>query len=248
MGTGLPQSAHIGAAGATGGTITAMTATEHAVPRFARDGQRNLAALAIAAVVATASVLIFSVFTPVHFTVDVVALTAFVFWIAYSIGFLALTQLTFGRIGGPTLRSWLLATRHRHRPLPSLAVQWSILALAAVALVLILPGLLDSVLANALSFAVVVSAWLVTVTAYAVQYARLNSEEVAIELPGSQADGPVFTDYYYLSAQIATTFSSADVNILTTRARSVVTGQTYIAFAFSTFIIALLISVLFLQN
>lgn len=51
---------------------------------------------------------------------------------------------------------------------------------------------------------------------------------------------PVFLDYYYLSAQIATTFSSSDISILTTRARAVVIGQTYISFSFSTFIITML--------
>ncbi|MGY4859983.1 DUF1345 domain-containing protein [Cryobacterium sp. AP23] len=96
-----------------------------------------------------------------------------------------------------------------------------------------------------LSFAVVVSVWLVTVSSYAVLYGRLNSLEKSVDLPGT-ADGPVFLDYYYLAAQIATTFSSSDVSILTTRARAVVIGQTYISFAFSTFIIALLITILFL--
>lgn len=93
-----------------------------------------------------------------------------------------------------------------------------------------------------------ITAWLVTVTAYAVHYARLNTQEKSLEFPGEHGDQPVFADYYYLAAQLATTFSSSDVNILTTRARSVVTGQTYIGFAFSTFIIAMLISVLFLTN
>lgn len=126
--------------------------------------------------------------------------------------------------------------------------QWSILAAAAVALVLIAPGLLDSPLANGLSFGVVVSAWLVTVYAYAVHYARLDASAESLEFPGKPDAGPVFADYFYLSAQIATTFSSSDVSILTTRARKVVSGQTFIAFAFSTFIIALLITVLFMTN
>jgi hypothetical protein len=56
-------------------------------------------------------------------------------------------------------------------------VQWSLLATIAVGVVFVLPGLLDSPLANALSFAVVVSAWLVTVSPYAVLYGRLNSVE-----------------------------------------------------------------------
>ncbi|MCQ1999898.1 DUF1345 domain-containing protein [Arthrobacter sp. zg-Y108] len=88
------------------------------------------------------------------------------------------------------------------------------------------------------------SAWLVTVSTYAVHYARLDSAEDSFDLPGS-APGPVFADYYYLAAQIATTFSSSDVDVLTTRARTTVTGQSYIAFAFTTFIIALLITLLF---
>ncbi|PZU40189.1 MAG: hypothetical protein DI573_04835 [Microbacterium sp.] len=70
----------------------------------------------------------------------------------------------------------------------------------------------------------------------------------AAQWAGKTGEGPVFTDYYHLSAQIATTISSSDVTITAPRARAIVTGQTYIAFAFRTFIIAMLISVLFLSN
>lgn len=219
-------------------------------PLLAREGPRNLISLGIAAVAAIIALLSYTVIWPVRFSVDTVTLTTFVFWIAYSLAFLILTHTTFGRVDAHTLRTWLAATNspRRSAAIPTSAARWAVLAAIAVALVLILPGLLDSVLANALSFAVVITAWLVTVTAYAVQYARLNTQEESIELPGDRGDGPVFADYYYLSAQLATTFSSSDVNILTTRARAIVTGQTYIAFAFSTFIIAMLISVLFLTD
>ncbi|SDH33662.1 DUF1345 domain-containing protein [Microbacterium pygmaeum] len=219
-------------------------------PRLSSEGARNLVALAIAAVVSVLALVGYAVFATLRFTADTVALTAFVFWIAYSLGFLILTQATFGRVDSETLRSWLAATNSPSRSLaiPATAAQWAVLAVIAVTLVLVLPGLLDSPLANTLSFAVVITAWLVTVTAYAVHYARLNTQEKSLEFPGEHGDQPVFADYYYLAAQLATTFSSSDVNILTTRARSVVTGQTYIGFAFSTFIIAMLISVLFLTN
>ncbi|MFB7882750.1 DUF1345 domain-containing protein [Microbacterium sp. NPDC056057] len=219
-------------------------------PRLAYEGFRNLVALAIAAVVAIIALLGYSFVVPVRLTVDTVTLTVFVFWIGYSLAFLTLTHAIFGRSDAPTLRAWLSATNNSRRSaaIPTYTALWAVLALLAVALVLILPGLLDSVLANALSFVVVITAWLVTVTAYAMHYARLNSQEESIELPGNRGDGPVFADYYYLAAQLATTFSSSDVSILTTRARRIVTGQTYIAFAFSTFIIAMLISVLFLTN
>lgn len=213
-------------------------------------GRRNTVALGIAAAVSVVALFGYALVAPLRFTPDTVALTTFVFWIAYSIGFLILTHATFGKADAATLRVWLTATNSPSRSLaiPTSAAQWAVLAVIAVALVLALPGLLDSPLANALGVAVVIAAWLVTVTAYAVHYARLNIQEPSLDFPGGDGQQPVFTDYYYLAAQLATTFSSSDVSILTTRAPSIVTGQTYIGFAFSTFIIAMLISVLFLTN
>ena len=227
-----------------------MPLDARSTPLLAREGIRNLVSLGIAAVVCVVALVGFAVFASLRFSLDTVALASFVSWIAYSLGFLILTQLTFGMADAATLRAWLNATNSQSRSLaiPATAAQWAVLAVLAVTLVLVLPGLLDSALANALSFAVVITAWLVTVTAYAVHYARLNTQEQSLEFPGKNGDRPVFADYYYLAAQLATTFSSSDVNILTTRARSIVTGQTYIGFAFSTFIIAMLISVLFLTN
>lgn len=216
------------------------------VPALASDARRNAVALALAAAV---TVIVFAAYIaiwPVRFTVNTVTLVAFVFWVAYALGYLVLTQRVFGGADAARLRRRLTATSRPSRALPPSAVQWSLLALAAVTLVLVLPDLLSSPLANALGFAVVVSAWLVTVTGYAVHYARLDTAEHAIAFPGPRGEGPVFADYYYLSGQVSTTFSSSDVNMLTTRARAVVTGQTFIAFVFSTFIIAMLITVLFM--
>jgi uncharacterized membrane protein len=223
--------------------VDASTAEQ--VPRLAAEGFRNLLSLGIAT---GGTILVcagYAVVVPVRFTLDSVALTTLVFWIWYSLSVLVLTHKTFGSADHSTLREWFVATTPAARRLPTLNVQWSVLATIAVGVVFVLPGLLDSPLANALSFVVVVSAWLVTVSSYAVHYARLNSLEKSVDLPGT-ADGPVFLDYYYLAAQVATTFSSSDIAILTTHARAVVIGQTYISFAFSTFIIALLITMLFL--
>jgi uncharacterized membrane protein len=216
------------------------------VPWLAVDRRRNLAALGGAAVISALAVTAYELFVPTRFSPDVVALTTFVFWICYSVGCLILTHRVFGPLDHAELRRVIEATTKQAGRMPTVNVQWSILATAAVGIVLLIPGLLDSALANALSVIVVMTAWLVTVSTYAVHYARLNTLEESVQLPGN-AKGPVFTDYYYLAAQIATTFSSSDVTILTTRARAVVTGQTYISFAFSTFIIALLITVLFLK-
>lgn len=214
------------------------------IPRLASERSRNLLSLGIAVVTTFAVLVAYAVVVPVRFTLDAVALTTLVFWILYSLSVVVLTHRVFGSADHATLRRWLYASTPSARNLPTVNVQWSLIATAAVGLVFVLPGLLDSPIANALSFVVVISAWLVTVTSYAVHYGRLNSLEESVDLPG-KADGSVFLDYYYLSAQIATTFSSSDIAILTTRARAVVIGQTYISFAFSTFIIALLITMLF---
>lgn len=227
-----------------------MSTGSSRVPRLARDSNRNLVSLVIATAVSVAWLIGYRLIAVLRFTPDTVALTAFVFWIAYSVAFLILTHVTFGGIRSETLRAWISATNSpgRNLAIPMSTAQWAVLSVISVGLVLVLPGLLDSPLANGLSFVVVLTAWLVTVTAYAVHYVRLDVRERSLEFPGEKSADPVFADYYYLAAQVATTFSSSDVSILNTRARTAVTGQTYIGFAFSTFIIAMLISVLFLSN
>jgi uncharacterized membrane protein len=80
-----------------------------------------------------------------------------------------------------------------------------------------------------------------------VHYARLDAVEASFAFPRTKGP-PVLDDVLYLSVQLATTFSSSDVDVLTTRARRAVTGQTLIAYAYTTFIIALLIAVLFLGS
>ena len=76
-------------------------------PSLARDGLRNLVSLAIAAAVSVIALFGYNALTPARFSVDAVALTTFVFWIAYSLAFLILTQATFGRADARTLRTWL---------------------------------------------------------------------------------------------------------------------------------------------
>ncbi|WP_139417636.1 DUF1345 domain-containing protein [Agromyces laixinhei] len=231
--------------------------TRSGVPALASDARRNWTSMAIAAGVTVLVFVISHVIVDFRFSTDSVVVTSFVFWICYSVTYAVLTQRVFARRDAATLHAWITATTPtRRRELfearlsgagPTLNVHWAILALASVALLLASPGLIDSPVANGLGVGVVVSAWLVTVYAYAVHYARLNAAVPSLEFPGDESQ-PVFADYFYLSAQIATTFSSSDVSILTTLARRVVTGQTLIAFAFSTFIIAMLITVVFLSN
>ncbi len=226
-------------------------------PALASDPRRNWVAVAISAAITAIIVIAYTAVVHERFSLNLVITTSFVFWIVYSISYLVLTQLVFRKATSADLSAWMIATAPRRAierleaelsgSGPTLTAQWGILALAAVALVSLSPDLLDSPLANGLSLGVVISSWLVTVEAYAVHYARLNSTNGGLQFPGDNPPDPVFMDYVYLSAQVSTTFSSSDVSILTTTARRVVTGQTLIAFAFNTFIIALIIAIIFVS-
>lgn len=226
------------------------------VPALVSDVSRNLTSLGIAAALTLGAFFLYNAFIPLSFTIGTVALTSFAFWLFYSVSYLVLTQATFARADADELTRWMVATTPRRRTErivaslsgggPSANAHWSILAMIAVAAVWLTPGLLDSVTANVLAFLVVGSSWVVTVYAYAVHYARLDAATPSLGFPGEAK--PVFADYFYLSAQVATTFSSSDVTILTTVGRRVVTGQTLIAFVFSTFVIAMLLAVIFLSN
>jgi len=109
------------------------------VPYLAADGHRNLAALGVAAVVTLVAFFTYGAFARVRFTADTVAVTAFVFWIAYSVAFLVMTHALLGRVDRRTLARWITATAGPIRTLPTINAQWSVLATIAVGAVLVLP-------------------------------------------------------------------------------------------------------------
>lgn len=236
--------------------VASLAQTTTSVPAMVSDVTRNLTSLAVAVAFTLVTFFAYNAFRPLTLSIATVALTSFVFWLFYSLSYLVLTQFTFARATADELVRWMAATTPRRRAQriaaslsgggPPANAHWSVLAIIAVAAVWLTPGLLDSVTANVLAFLVVGSSWIVTVYAYAVHYARLDAASPSLAFPGDAK--PVFADYFYLSAQVATTFSSSDVTILTTVGRRVVTGQTLIAFVFSTFVIAMLLAVIFLSN
>ena len=185
---------------------------------------------------------------------DWVIIALFAFSAGSSLFYLAHTLWVFGRVDGPTLKAWLLDSSPRGRFAqlgaelsgtgPTIAVQWSVVAVATVLVFTIWPSLLERSTTVWLSVLVVASSWAVTVLAYAVHYARLDSANDDLQFPD---DHPrVFADYLYLSVQVQTTFSTSDVSLASTAARRIVTGHTLVSFAFNTVIIAMLITVLFL--
>ncbi|MEZ3159070.1 DUF1345 domain-containing protein [Microbacterium sp. BWT-B31] len=231
----------------------AGAASEPSVPLLASDFRR-LALACAAGVVIAAVVLGIIVLTggTADSTLIVVGLLSFS--AGSSLVYLVHTVVLFGRADGPTLARWIAASTPRGRfgaveaslsgTGPTIAVQWSVIAIAAVLVFTIWPGLLDRPVTVWLSILVVAASWGVTIVAYAVHYARLDAAAHCLQYP--DGNPRVFTDYVYLSVQVQTTFSTSDVSLASTAARSVVTGHTLVSFAFATVIIAMLITVLFL--
>ncbi|WP_353707755.1 DUF1345 domain-containing protein [Cellulosimicrobium sp. ES-005] len=95
-----------------------------------------------------------------------------------------------------------------------------------------------------LGVAVIVVSWVTVLVSYSVHYARRDvaAGDGGFAFPGQ---GPrAFADYVYLAAGVSTTFSTADVTVLDTGTRRMVTTHAVVAFAFNAVIVALVVAVL----
>ena len=224
------------------------------VPRVASDVVRLgiAAAAGLVSAVLTAIVILIVRRGAIH---DDMAVTCiFAFSAASSIAYLVHTLRLFGRLDAARLAVVLVGSTPHGRfgrigaivsgTGPTIAVQWSMIAIAAVLAFTLWPNLLREPVTVWFSILVVAASWTVTVVAYAVHYARLDAHVGGLVFPGE--GDRVFADYLYLAVQVQTTFSTSDVSPTTTTARRLVTGHTVVSFAFNTVIIAMLITVLFL--
>lgn len=180
--------------------------------------------------------------------------TLFIAWSVVSIMTAVLTWVAFRRATSEELRQWLLETEPPKRTAllwnlangggaTGWAVSGSLLAVAAVLILSFVPAYRESLTVVFSGIAVVVTSLALTISSYAVRYAReWASDRGGIVFPGD--DQPTFMDFNYLAIQVSTTFSSSDVTIERTHARRVVSVHSLIAFAFNTIIVALLVSVL----
>lgn len=227
-----------------------MTSAQ-AVPKLASDTRRSWVILAAAVPVSIALP-----FLLVLLGVDAGApgFTIAVLFLAWAfIGFLTsiLTLAVFLRAGSSELERWLAATTPRDRGArlryflngggaAGWAVTGSVIAAVAVLALSFAPGATSPLVIGA-GVGVVVASLFMTITAYAVMYARPQVSRGGIEFAGER---PVFLDYLYLAVQVSTTFSTSDVTMTSTTARRLVTAHSLIAFGFNTVIVALLVSVL----
>lgn len=117
-----------------------------------------------------------------------------------------------------------------------------VLSLGAVLFVALRPDLRSHPHVLVWSIALCLSGWSAMAVAYACAYLRLQAQATHFAFPGDGGD--TWGDFVYLSLQIQTTFAGSDVAIVTARARRLVTIQSLLSFAFSTVVVALLVSLL----
>ena len=223
-------------------------------PRLASDAFRGwIAAIAMLPVVLLAPVVSATVGAGRDRSA-LIAATVFIAWALVCLLTAGLTVVAFRKASSDELRRWLQETEPPKRTAwlwnivngggsTGWAVSGSLIAVVAVLALSFLPEFRASSLVVGSGIAVVVSSLALTITSYAVRYAREWAGDTGgIVFPGPHA--PRFMDFLYLAIQVSTTFSSSDVTIERTNARRVVSVHSLISFAFNTIIVALLVSVL----
>jgi uncharacterized membrane protein len=178
--------------------------------------------------------------------------TLFISWCLIGTLATVLTFVAFGRASSDELRQQLVATTPRDRRArivyylngggaAAWAITGSVLAVTAVTILSLQRTSTTEPVIVYGGIGVVVASLFMTISAYAVRYAREYASNGGFDFAGEK---PRFGDFFYLAVQVATTFSTSDVQVTTTKARRLVTANSLISFAFNTVTVALLVSVL----
>ncbi|WP_404312422.1 DUF1345 domain-containing protein [Agrococcus terreus] len=167
---------------------------------------------------------------------------------AYGPAFLWLSSFAFAGLSGDPLRARVRRSEERSRFVRWLYLggprSWALLiVLIGVVSVVLLATRGDADLLVLASCVVgVVGTWVLLVAIFAIEHMRGWAERGGLAFPGEGSRG--FADFVYLSVQLSTTFSSADVALETTDARRLATLQSVVAFAYNAVVIAVLASLL----
>lgn len=223
------------------------------VPRAASDTFRGYVSLPIALPISFAVPFVIVAATGIRSEPVLVMATLFSSWTLASVTTTLLTMRVFLRADAERLREWIVATTPltaRDRVVSFVngggatgwAITGSLLAVVTVAVMIVRGDIVDYPVVAIPGVLVVVSSLAMTVTSYAVRYAREYMTAGGLTFAGGRE--PVFADFLYLAVQVATTFGGSDVTITTTRARTLVSVNSILAFAFNTVVIAMLVSVL----
>ena len=233
--------------------MAARTPKPRTHPRLAHDGFRGwLPGLILLPLVVVIPIVLVWVEADVERQGLSIA-TIFIWWTLVCLFTAILHVSTFIRAPADELARWLRETQPPQRSKwvwilvhgggsTGWAVTGSLIAVLAVLILSFIPSFRSSSVVVFSGIAVVVASLALTITSYAVRYARESAVSGGIVFPGDEP--PRFTDFLYLSIQVSTTFSASDVALVRTAARKVVSVHSLIAFAFNTIIVALLVSVL----
>ncbi|MGW8352093.1 DUF1345 domain-containing protein [Streptomyces wedmorensis] len=215
--------------------------------------ERPRGALSLTVAAGTAAVLLLVLDDTTQFTAaDVGVVVLF----AYLCTYLVVTLTAFSTATPEAIRDW--AGRHEERgtvlqryvlgTAPGPGVSLLIAAAALLVAVVWRPGHLGTQLPTparvVMALALVVTAWICVLTAFAVCFHADNlvEDEQALDFPG---DTPaLWPDYLYFALSVMTTFGTTDVEITSREMRRTVAANSAVAFVFNTVTVASLVGAL----
>lgn len=167
----------------------------------------------------------------------------------YGPTFLVMSWWTFRPREGEQLRTSLMRSQERRGLMRWLFISspatWAgtVMLIGVISVVMLatgqsLPGLAVVVIC----VVGVIGSWVLMLAVMAIEYMRSWASENSMSFPGSEPRS--FVDFLYLSIQLSTTFSSADVALEKRSVRKLASLHSVLAFAYSTAIIAVFASLL----
>lgn len=236
-------------------TMRQLRSRRSTTPRLASDILRGFLALGMSAIIALLYPPLVALLAGPQKLTSILVGSLLMWWCMFALLTSILTWVAFRRASGQQLSKWLAATTPTdgiQRVIwmingggaTSWAIVGSVTAMSAIVVLSTNAEFRTDPLVLIPAISLVVASVSMMISAYAVHYARENTRHggVGLEFPGR--DAPRFVDYYYLSVQVATTFSPSDVMITSSNMRRTVSVHSVISFAFNTVIVALFVSML----
>lgn len=234
-----------------------MTDQADRTRRSYRETWRAWISVVVASVVGMTVQLLLVLFDVLESQRDIQIIGVGGIWILFCLVHTVWTHITFRALTGDRLSAAVAVQRRRERHeqstwwrrlwytsshAPSWSAQVGVVALAAVLIVVVVPGLRSNPVFLGMAMLLVVASWLNTVVSYALHYARLDLARPAIDFPGEEERS--YTDYLYLALAVQTTFGTTDASILTTEMRRTAMVHGVLAFVFNSVIVAMIVSLL----
>ncbi len=174
-------------------------------------------------------------------------------WALFAFSWTIVTAILFTRPDSATMHRWLAETTPRpgwRRVVWGLfggggiywAVTGSLVAIISLAAVGTTEDAASRPILLITGLIVVAASVSLTITAFAVRYAREVAQNGGLTFPGTPE--PRLGDYVYFAAHLSISLGGADVVVETSRLRRMVTTHSLTAYAYNAIVLGLLVSVL----